>query len=334
MNGEPVRAAIYIRVSTEEQAKEGYSLNAQRARNRAYCEARGWIVRNVYADEGRSAFHDVRRPEYERMLKESETWDVVVVVNMDRVWRNAKRFMEMMDRFREIGKEFVSVEDNIDTSSASGRFLMDVMARMKQFESEQIGERVLRAMDRKFADEPNTWLTRPPLGYIVSNGRLVLDADGAEIVRRIFREAISGRSTQDIADRLTISGHRGANGGKFDPVKITGILHNPAYAGYAFWHGLLRKNGHDALVSIEDFNDAQIALYLRAPRHKADEWPLILGPERIDADRIGYEWKGKVRAARYVPKEKPASLDALIAEYQRARAQAVGLRGEKRESSR
>jgi DNA invertase Pin-like site-specific DNA recombinase len=94
------RVAIYSRVSTEDQAKEGFSLDAQKDRLRAYCQAKGWEIAGEYVDDGHSG-RDTKRPAYRRMFEEKDNWDTVLVIKMDRIHRNSKNFMEMMDDLKE-----------------------------------------------------------------------------------------------------------------------------------------------------------------------------------------------------------------------------------------
>src|SRR2546421_7772112 len=98
-----VRVAIYTRVSTEDQAKEGFSLGAQRERLEAYCLARDWEVAARYVDDGHSG-RNIRWPAYEKMIAERDRWDAILVIKMDRIHRNSRNFMEMMDNLGEWGK--------------------------------------------------------------------------------------------------------------------------------------------------------------------------------------------------------------------------------------
>ncbi|HKZ23667.1 MAG TPA: recombinase family protein, partial [Thermoplasmata archaeon] len=146
--GALTHVAVYSRVSTEEQAKEGYSLEAQQERLEAYCKARGWAIAKLYVDDGHSG-RDTRRPAYRRMMEERELWDTILVIKMDRIHRNSRNFMEMMDDLRRWGKNFASATESLDTSTAMGRFVMDIIQRIAQLESEQIGERVYMGMSQK-----------------------------------------------------------------------------------------------------------------------------------------------------------------------------------------
>src|SRR5947209_8893763 len=92
-----LRADIYTRVSTEEQATEGFSLAAQLERLRNYCKARDYIVAGEYIEEGASGRKIEGRPAYAKMLTETDKWDVLVVMKMDRIHRNSKNFIAMME---------------------------------------------------------------------------------------------------------------------------------------------------------------------------------------------------------------------------------------------
>ena len=143
-----LRVAIYTRVSTEDQAKEGFSLKAQLDKLRSYCKARGWEIAGEYTDDGYSG-RTTRRPAYQKMMREMDKWDAILVIKMDRIHRNSKNFMMMMEQLRARGKEFVSMTESLDTSTAMGRFVMDIIQRIAQLESEQIGERVYVGMNKK-----------------------------------------------------------------------------------------------------------------------------------------------------------------------------------------
>ncbi|MBQ7621216.1 MAG: recombinase family protein, partial [Candidatus Methanomethylophilaceae archaeon] len=90
-----MRAALYARVSTEDQAVEGFSLEAQVKKLEAYCRQEGFDVVDRFVDDGYSG-RKTNRPEYQRMLKEIDNWDVLVVLKMDRIHRNSVNFTQMM----------------------------------------------------------------------------------------------------------------------------------------------------------------------------------------------------------------------------------------------
>jgi DNA invertase Pin-like site-specific DNA recombinase len=140
MPDEIKKIAAYARVSTEDQATEGFSLSAQTETSRAYAELQDWTIYDEYIDDGYSG-RNTKRPEYTRMMSDIDKWDAILVVKMDRIHRNSRNFMAMMDILDKKGKKFVSSTDSLDTSTASGSFFVDMIQRIAQLESELIGER-------------------------------------------------------------------------------------------------------------------------------------------------------------------------------------------------
>jgi len=270
-----VRVAIYTRVSTEDQAKEGFSLDAQRERLEAYCKARDWHVVATYVDDGHSG-RDVKRPAYQRMLGERDAWDTILVIKMDRIHRNSRNFMEMMDDLGGAEKDFVSATESLDTSTAMGRFVMDIIQRIAQLESEQIGERVHMGMSQKAKSGPGILGFPAPLGYDVSDGHLLVNAKEASVVREIFDMAVEGRTLEEIATDLNGRSVSTKRGKPWAAIKVYRILHNPIYAGYLRWDGITRKAEHEPLVATETFNAVQRELRSRMLLSSAREAPLVL----------------------------------------------------------
>jgi len=260
--GSGTRVAVYTRVSTEDQAKEGFSLEAQRERLEAYCKARDWSIATKYVDDGHSG-RDVKRPAYQKMMAERDTWDTLLFIKMDRIHRNSRNFMEMMENLQVWGKNFVSATESFDTSTAMGRFVMDIIQRIAQLESEQIGERVYMGMSQKARTGPGILGFSVPFGYSVEGGRLVAQPDEGAVVREVFERCLSGETTERIADALNARGVRAKRGGRWTHARVLYILHNPLYAGYLRWDGITRPADHTAIIGRDVFNRAQRALQSR-----------------------------------------------------------------------
>src|SRR6266581_3833543 len=242
-----VRVAIYTRVSTEDQAKEGFSLDAQRERLQAYCLARDWAVAATYIDDGHSG-RNTKRPAYQRMMAERREWE----------------------------KDFVSATESLDTSTAMGRFVMDIIQRIAQLESEQIGERVYMGMSQKAKTGPGILGFHAPLGYDLVESHLTPNEHDAVVVREIFDRCVGGQTLEEIADELNAEGHRTRRDTEWTAVKAHRILHNPVYAGFLRWDGFLRKAEHPGLVPVETFNEAQKRLRDRALLANARAPPIVL----------------------------------------------------------
>lgn len=307
-DGAGVRAVGYVRVSSEDQAREGYSLDAQERAIRAYCEAKGWTLGIIYRDEALSAYRSVRRPQYEAMMAGKVAWDVLVVWKLNRLHRRMAAFVQDATVLRDAGKELASVTEGIDTTSAIGKLVYHFLGALSEFESDQTSERVASALDEKFATEDTAWFSRPPIGYRLEGGHLLVVPEEAEIVRSIFARITDGASTAELARELRQGGTRGKDGGRWSQVQVLQVVHNPVYAGYVHRKGLLKRNGHEAIIPDELFNRAQVVLYRRTTVHH--RLPLLVGPAEIHARRITTSGKG---AAAYVPTERPPHLDELVA---------------------
>jgi len=263
-----MRAAIYARVSTEDQAKEGYSLEAQLEMLRAYCEYEGMTVSKEYVDEGFSG-RDTKRPAYRQMMLDLDNWDKLVVIKMDRIHRNSLNFMSMMEFLTKNGKEFVSSTESLDTSNALGRFVVDMIQRIAQLESEQIGERTYMGMKEKAealkekADSSSTMGFTAPFGYDVYEGQLVMSGEEFRVVERMFRMYIDDCTMDEICYRFNHDGISTRKGNVWNKHNLRNILHNPVYAGYMRWDGILIPHNAERAVSPKDFNVVQQKMLMR-----------------------------------------------------------------------
>lgn len=276
-----MKAAIYSRVSTEDQAKEGFSLEAQLKRLRAYCRARGWEIAGEFVDDGHSG-RSVKRPAYQEMMSRKDGWDVLLVLKMDRIHRNSMNFTLMMNDLGEWGKEFNSMQESFDTTTAIGRFVMDVIQRIAQLESEQIGERVKVGMSQK-ARTGQGYLGFPePYGYRYDDGDLKPYQGEADVVRRMYDMYMEGESLQSIADSLDQEGIPSKRGGSWSKQAVSKILKNPLFCGYKCWDGTLRLAEHEGLVSVSQFNRIQGMMGERARSRRCENVTLV-SQERADA---------------------------------------------------
>ena len=232
-----MRAALYARVSTEDQAVEGFSLEAQMKKMEAYCRSEGYEIVARYIDDGYSG-RKTNRPEYQRMMNEIDNWDVLLVLKMDRIHRNSVNFAQMMDLLSKKKKEFVSVYDQLDTGSAMGKFVMDLIQRIAQLESDQIGERVKTAMRFKATTKKSGLGSSHPYGYQYVNGDLIIVDEEAHVVRAIYNMRIRGSSLQDICDFLNNAGIESKKGVGWSRQSVNNILHNPLYIGERTWDGI------------------------------------------------------------------------------------------------
>lgn len=224
------RAAIYSRVSTAEQAAEGYSVEAQINKGRQYADLKDWEVVIEYRDGGISGAKGfVERPEGARLLKAAKAgeFDVLVMTKMDRFARSVRKALEDYETLEGLGVEVVFVEDNIDTTTPQGRVFRNMLLTFAEFERETIRDRNMAGRFAK-ATEGGGWaIGRVPFGYRTDEGgHLEIDEDEAEVIRLAFRLRGDGAALRAIAERLnrdgyTPRGQREASTGEALPLRFT-----------------------------------------------------------------------------------------------------------------
>ncbi|GMA61477.1 recombinase family protein [Alicyclobacillus fastidiosus] len=244
-----MRAAIYIRVSTQEQASEGFSLSAQTQKLRAYCESQDWSVADVYADEGFSA-KDTDRPSLQRLMQDisNRQLDVVLVYKLDRLTRSVSDLYELLRWFDKYDVGFKSATEIFDTTTAIGRLFITMVAAMAQWERETIGERVSVGMAQK-ALEGKRVTASAPFGYIKRGDTLVVQESEAEIVREVFRKYICGYGLHRLNKWLQ-STH--ASDRIADPHTIAYMLENPVYIGKLRWGFRSSKSHQEVIITDGD----------------------------------------------------------------------------------
>ncbi|MCQ2086058.1 MAG: recombinase family protein [archaeon] len=274
------RAALYARVSTDEQAKFGYSLDAQIEKMRDFCFVQDIEIAGEYLDDGFSG-RNVRRKAYQLMFSKDERkkWDCIVVLKIDRIHRNSRNFMAMMDDLKKHNQTFISTMDRVNTDNAVGRFVMDIIQRIAQLESEQIGERTYLGMREKAETTQEIMGFVPAFGYSITNGELVSNSE-LNVVRNIFDMYIEGATLDDIAYRLNRSGVLTRKGNPWNKFNLRNILHNPIYAGYMRWDDLLQKHSAQVAVSIEEYNDVQNLMASKV-RDPSKNNPKLLDEKRM-----------------------------------------------------
>lgn len=251
------RVAIYTRVSTEDQAEHGYSLDNQLNMLKSYAFGRGWTVQDIYVEEGVSG-RTIKRPQYKRMIDNKDQWDAILVMKMDRIHRNSRNFTEMMDFLSKNNKDFISSQESLDTSTAMGRFVMDIMQRIAQLESEQIGERTFVSMKQKATASVGVFNGHfRPYGYKIKDHQLIPESDKLAVVKQAFEMYGEGSSMPQICE---------ITGLKFCTLQY--ILHNTIYAGFEQWCYIFKRAAISPLISIELYNRVQRIMVERSSHTK------------------------------------------------------------------
>jgi len=192
----------YCRVSTEEQAREGISLDAQEDKIRTYAQLKNLELVEIIRDEGFSG-KDLQRPGLQRllnMIQGAET-EALVVYKLDRLTRNTSDLLHLIeDIFKKGNTRFFSITEEIDTESAMGKFFLTIMGAMAQMERELISERTATALQYKKSQGQS--LGKIPFGYSRVDGKLVPDNTEKNIIQRIKRWRKNGFSYHKIANLL------------------------------------------------------------------------------------------------------------------------------------
>jgi len=196
-----IKAVGYVRVSTEEQAREGLSLDAQEEKIRAYCTAKGWRLVRIYRDEGFSG-KDLNRPALQEMLRDlkADGIQAVVVAKLDRLTRSVRDLGYLIDDLFD-GVALASVEESLDTTTAGGRFVLNILGAVAQWERETISERTRNTL--RFKREHGEWVGRIPYGFKIGpDGRLMEDPERIRNIQRMKRLRRRGWSYREIAERF------------------------------------------------------------------------------------------------------------------------------------
>ncbi|MGM9878944.1 MAG: recombinase family protein [Bacilli bacterium] len=231
---ERISTGIYIRVSTEDQAKDGFSIHAQREKLTKYAEANDWFIYDYYVDDGISGKNLNERPEVSRLLKDVKEGKVnnILIYKLDRLTRSVRDLIYLIELFENHSCTFNSQTEKIDTSNAVGRMFVKIIGIFAEFERENLAERVSFGYEQK-TREGNYTNTNGVYGYdyIVGEGKLVVNEEEKALVNRIFDLYIDGMSYFKIAKLFNIESIPTKRGGHWAPATIKSIINNPLYVG-------------------------------------------------------------------------------------------------------
>jgi site-specific DNA recombinase len=228
------RVALYSRVSSEEQANEGVSIDAQRAALKAYATGMNGEIFDEYVDGGYSGGTD-DRPAFKRLIRDAreERLDIIAVCKLDRFFRNLRLLLNYLYELEGLGIKFISVQEGLDTSTPYGKFAVQIMGIIAEFERGRIGERVKDA--RRHIISRGDWPGGSSLyGYRWRNRERKWDIDTseAEVVRKVYDLYLNNNlGMVPIADRLNDEGVLTRRGARWKENKIRQILTHEAYKG-------------------------------------------------------------------------------------------------------
>ncbi len=263
-------SAIYIRVSTDAQREEGYSIDAQKEMLTAYCVSKSIKNYEYYIDGGFSG-SNIDRPELKRLIRDirDEKINCVIVYKLDRLSRSQKDTLFLIeDVFNPMKVDFVSLNESMDTSTPIGRLMLGILSAFAQLERENIRERTSMGMRERV--KMGYWMGggRVPFGYDYDSekGILIPNSD-AETVRRVYEMYINGHSTGYIARTLGLSYEK----------LVRQILVRKTNIGIICYNGEEFQGRHEPIISHEMFETAMQKMRERTGRKYIEKGNLLAG---------------------------------------------------------
>jgi site-specific DNA recombinase len=251
-----MRVALYIRVSTLEQAYEGYSLDNQKERLIAYTTSQGWNDTQIYMDDGYTGT-DMNRPGLKRLIRhiEEKSIQAVIVLKLDRLSRKQKDALYLLeDVFDKNGVIFKSATEPIETSSPLGKAMIGVLAVFAQLERDMIVERTTSGRRQRVSS--GMWYGGPiPYGYNWNKEIQMLEIlpDEAHIIQEIYKQYMQGISRLAISEWVA----ERTKSRVFDHGVIRDMLSRPLYMGKLMNAGTLVDGRHESIIEEDDWYEVQ-----------------------------------------------------------------------------
>ena len=232
-----LRTGIYVRVSTEEQAQEGFSIRAQTEKLKSYALLKDWEIYDIYNDEGISGKNIIDRPNINRLINDIKDGKVnnVLVFKVDRLTRSTKNLIELVELFDEYKCAFNSLNESIDTDTPSGRMFLKIIGIFAEFERENLVTRLKMGFERKVKEGYTLARNGASYGYNLKKGQRIQEIlpEEAIILKDIFTmyvdENMSMCEITKILNKRKIKTKTNAKG--WDTKTIKQILINPTYIG-------------------------------------------------------------------------------------------------------
>lgn len=260
--GKRERAAIYIRVSTEEQ-KQGHSLEAQESMLKEFAEKKGYEIYDVYSDGGYSG-KNFDRPQIQRLFSDltNDRIDVILVWKVDRLSRNNTDVVSLIDNdLTTRNKKLIITSIDMDSSSPTGHMFISLLSTFARYERATIIDRVNAGMQKRA--EKGYWNGGSILGYDSVDKQLVINEQESEIVREIFKLRADGKGYKFIANTLNDRGIKTKKGKDFSIPAIKLIVNNHIYIGKVVWKkhqewSTKRREGRVEPICVDGVHEAII----------------------------------------------------------------------------
>lgn len=285
----PLRVALYIRVSGEEQKIKGLSLEAQQERLEEYARQQGWVVVGIYIDAAKTARKDMRkRSEFQKMINsvKRDEIDLLLFCRLDRWFRSVADYYKIMEILQAHHCDWKTTDEEYDTSTANGRLYINVKLSIAQNEADICSERISVVFDSK-VQHGTVVSGNCPFGYVVNEEkRLVIDPDAAAIVRDAFNYYESS-----ISQRGTIRHIRETYGVNWCDATFRRMLSERLYTGVYDSRGRYNENFCEPIISKEQFEHVQALTSRNArsvPSGKVYIFTSILKCAECNHNLVGY----------------------------------------------
>ncbi|WP_210139982.1 recombinase family protein [Staphylococcus sp. GDY8P54P] len=253
------RVGIYVRVSTEIQSSEGFSIQGQVNQIQEYCDFNNFKVIDVYADRGISG-KSMNRPALQRMLQDAKNGhiDCVMVYKTNRLARNTSDLLKIVEDLHKQNVEFFSLSERMEVNTSSGKLMLQILASFAEFERNNIVDNIF--MGQTIRAQEGYYQGNLPLAYDkvpYNKHELMINQHEANIVKYIFESYAKGHGYRKIANALNHKGYVTKKGNPFSISAVTYILSNPFYIGkiqfakYKDWNDKRRKGLNDKPVIAE-----------------------------------------------------------------------------------
>jgi site-specific DNA recombinase len=301
-----MKVAIYIRVSTEEQAQEGYSIKAQLNRLEAYAESQDWQVTKRYIDDGQSA-KDMNRTNLKKLINDLDKgeFDCVLVYRLDRLTRSVLDLYTMLNIFEQHNIKFKSATEVYDTTTAMGRLFITLVAALAQWERENMGERIRMGLNQK-AKEGKWAINVAPFGFDRDGDFLKVNEEEASIVKEIFQLYLTGQyGVGKLAKILNQKGYRTKAGANWHFSPLHYLLKNKIYIGTMRYNYRVNKEQYfeienvvEPLIEKDHFYEAQKLLEFRSVNHPRRATSTHIFTSVIRCARCGGSMNGKQSSSK------------------------------------
>ena len=264
------KAALYVRVSTDAQYEEGYSVDAQKEKLVAYCKLKDINDYDFYIDGGWSG-SNIKRPEMERMIEDikSNKISTVIVYKLDRLSRSQKDTVFLLeDIFIPHNCNFISLNENFDTTTPYGKAMIGILSVFAQLERENIKERTRMGMYERV--KSGLWMGggNVPFGYDYDPKKdILVPNEHAEDVKKIYDLYLQGYSPNKLSEMFDVA----------NDCHITNILERVTYIGKIKFRGEILNGLHEPLVDEETWNRVQAEMKRRAVKKTVTSSYLLTG---------------------------------------------------------